>query len=103
MVNSDPKNTLVFDCGDTLMQTFTEYQGVMADWPTVAEIPGISETLAQLEGEYRFAVGTNAQDSDTAQIRKALERVGIGSYFSEVFTFNELKARKPDKLFFRKI
>lgn len=95
--------TLVFDWGDTVMQTYAEYSGIMADWPIVAEVPGISRVLKQLEKEYRFVIGTNAQDSDAAQIRRALDRASIGEYFSEIFTYNEIKVRKPDLQFFRGI
>jgi FMN phosphatase YigB (HAD superfamily) len=103
MTNKNSKQTLVFDWGDTVMQTFAEYSGVMADWPVVAEVPGISQALRELRGDYRFVIGTNAQGSNAAQIRQALDRVGIGHYFSEIFTFNELHARKPARQFFRGI
>jgi putative hydrolase of the HAD superfamily len=94
---------LVFDWGDTVMETFPAYSGAMSDWPKVAAVKGISEALKELSKDYRCVIGTNAQDSNAAQIRAALDRVQVGQYFSEIFTYGELGARKPDSAFYRGI
>jgi putative hydrolase of the HAD superfamily len=90
---------LVFDWGNTLMVEYPDYSGAMVDWPRVAAVEGIGMSLANLKGRYRLAIGTNAQNSTPAQIRAALDRVNLGSYFSDIFTYAELKARKPKKHF----
>lgn len=94
---------LVFDWGDTVMETYPECTGAMADWPHVAAVKGVAEALEKLSKNYRITIGTNAQNSDAAQIRAALDRVGIGKYFCEIFTYAELQARKPEVAFYRNI
>lgn len=94
---------LVFDWGDTVMETYPEYSGAMVDWPKAAAVAGIPEALNELKDTYRLVIGTNARDSNAGQIRSALDRVGIGQYFSDIFTFSEIKARKPDAAFFKNI
>lgn len=94
---------LVFDWGDTVMETFPAFSGAMSEWPKVAAVQGISEALQKLSGDYRCVIGTNAQDSNALQIRAALDRVQVGQYFTDVFTYGELGARKPDPGFYRGI
>jgi putative nucleotidyltransferase with HDIG domain len=96
-----PGFALVFDWGNTLMRVFPEYNGPMADWPEVAEVAGVVETLEALLGNYPMVVATNAGDSKTEQVWKALRRVGLGEYFKAVFTSGELGAKKPELRFFR--
>ncbi len=96
----NPITTLVFDWGDTLMQTFPEYGGVMAEWPRVAAMPGISTALAALAGQYQMVVATNASDSNAAQVRAALQRVELSQYIDAIYTYAELGARKPAVEFF---
>ncbi len=88
---------LVFDWGDTVMETFPAYAGAMVDWQKVSAVKGIADALQDLSTDYVCVIGTNAQDSDAAQIRAALDRVHVGKYFTEIFTFGELGARKPRK------
>ncbi len=94
---------LVFDWGNTVMKEYPEYLGAMVNWPKVAAVEGIESALASLHGRYRLVIGTNAQNSSTSQVRAALERVHLGSYFTDVLTYAELNARKPDEAFYRAI
>ncbi|NLE77195.1 MAG: HAD family hydrolase, partial [Chloroflexi bacterium] len=72
-------------------------------WPRVAAMPGALEALAALQGRYRLVVATNAAASGRALVRQALERVGLLRYVAQVFTPQELAARKPDVRFFQAI
>ncbi len=103
MISKPKPYALVFDWGNTVMKEFDEYQGAMIDWPTVEAIPGIGPALEQLQTKYRLFLGTNAQNSNTEQIRLALQRVNIESYFESIFTFKETQARKPEIGFYRAI
>jgi len=85
------------------METFPAYAGAMVDWPKVSAVKGIADALQDLSADYVCVIGTNAQDSDAAQIRAALDRVHVGKFFSEIFTYGELGARKPDEAFYRGI
>lgn len=95
--------TIVFDWGDTLMQVFPQYEGPMVDWPQVAAVDGAAPALELLRGRYRLVVASNASDSSASLIRSALGRVGLDSYFDAIYTFHELKSRKPDLAFFQRL
>jgi putative hydrolase of the HAD superfamily len=94
---------LVFDWGNTLMRVFPQFNGPMSDWPEVAEVDGVVEALEALLGRHTMVVATNAGDSKTEQVWKALKRVGLGEYFKAVFTSGELGSKKPDLRFFRQL
>ena len=93
--------TLVFDWGDTLMLNDLTQSGPMARWPKVSAVAGAAEALAQLKGRYHLAVAANAADSRSRDVRAALARVGLDSFFEAVFTSGELGSRKPDPAFFQ--
>lgn len=95
--------TLVFDWGNTLMTVFPEETGTMLHWNRVAAEPGIHEVLASLQPHHRLVLATNAADSDAAQVRQALARVGLADYFSAIFTYHDIQARKPEPGFFHRI
>ena len=82
--------TLVFDWGDTLMRILPGNMGAMVDWPEVCVVDGVTQALEQLGGQYHLVVGTNAPDSNAAQVKAALQRGGLGQFFLEVFTAHEL-------------
>lgn len=94
---------LVFDWGDTVMRVFPEFEGPMANWPTVAEVDGIVEALEGLKDRYHMVVASNAGDSHAPAVWRALRRVGLGEYFQAVFTANELGSSKPQLAFFRQL
>lgn len=99
MINQQ-KKIIVFDWGDTLMVDFKDQNGRMSDWVKVAAVEGAREMLSKIHNNYQIVMATNAVDSTSADVMKALQRVGLDSYIDRVFTFNELKARKPHPLFF---
>ena len=103
MSYSDKITTLAFDWGGTLMTEDRLYSGAMVNWPAVQAVAGVLETLQTLKGHYQMVVVTNAAESDSSQVRAALGRVELDSFFSHIFTYNEVKARKPDPPFFRAV
>lgn len=94
---------IVFDWGDTLMRDFKEYDGPMAEWPNVELMPGVKETLELVSLKYSCYVATNAGASDKDLVIKALKRVGISSYITDVFTSRDLGSEKPSEEFFKAI
>lgn len=94
---------LIFDWGNTLMRDFVHNEGPMALWPEVEVISGVTEVLEKLKNEYSLCVATNAGISDTALMRKALERGGIDSYFLFFYSSKDLGYTKPDIRFFEEI
>jgi FMN phosphatase YigB (HAD superfamily) len=91
---------LIFDWGDTVMRDFPECPGPMAEWEHVEWIPFIEDALISLFPKFICCVASNAGYSDTALMRKALERVGADKYFHYFYTSTDLGFEKPDKRFF---
>lgn len=73
----------------------------MALWPEVSTIAGARECLDALHGQLPLAIATNATISRRPMIERALSRVGLLSYFSEIFCFTELGFRKNQIEFWR--
>ena len=92
--------SICFDWGNTLMVDFPQYDGPMKDWEQVEAVPEVAETLEKLSKKYKLYVATNAQASSAEDVYKALERVDIAKYISNVFTRAELHAKKPALKFF---
>ncbi len=95
--------TLVFDWGDTLMEVFPHERGPMKKWSNVAAMPHARQALSALHPHYQMVLASNAQESSAEDIRSALNRVDLGQFISKIFTFQELKARKPQPAFFRAV
>ncbi|UCE07278.1 MAG: HAD family hydrolase [bacterium] len=94
---------LLFDWGNTVMKVLPEQNGPMASWSRVVTVEGIKETLPLLKDKYQIVLVSNAQDSDRALVRQALERVDLARYFDEIFTPQELKECKPAPNFYLNI
>ncbi len=63
-------------------------------------IDGARDLLSYLSGKYTLAIASNA--SKRQQIKR-LESTDLARYFDYIFTSEELKASKPDAIFFRRI
>lgn len=94
---------VLFDWGDTLMRVFFEYPGPMKDWPRVEILPGALEMLALLAPDWGLALATNAADSDEADIRAALDRVGLDRLLERIYCSRRIGCSKPSADFFRSI
>lgn len=93
----------LFDWGDTLMRDDPQATGPMATWPRVEALPGAAATLRALAAGAGCHIATNARDSSAADIRRALDRVGLGRYITHIFCFREIGAEKPSEKFFATI
>jgi len=94
---------IIFDWGDTLMRDFKQYSGPMAYWEKVELIEGVESLLKSLYKKFTLCVATNAGDSDTSLMIKALERGNIKHYFKYFFSSKDLGHSKPNPLFFKTI
>ncbi len=95
--------TLVFDWGNTIMLDEGRFNGKMIDWPEVQAISGAFQTLKNLSTEFKLVLTTNADNSSIQDISMALNMVQLDSFFDQIFTYNELSAKKPDPLFFKNL
>lgn len=92
---------VLFDWGDTLMIDFPEQSGPMVLWPRVEAVPGAVETLQRLRSAgLRIALATNAADSDEADIRAALARVGLDDLIDRIYCSRGVGHPKPSAAFF---
>ena len=97
------KGCILFDWGDTLMRDFKEFGGPMKDWPRVESIPGAGKLLATLHPDWILAIATNAEVSDEADIRAALQRADLNQFLDKVYCFKKIGYKKPSFEFFQYI
>ncbi len=90
----------LFDWGDTLMKDDPSAKGPMFLWDKVALCPWALPMLETLSRDHDLYLATNAEDSDEGDIRRALDRVGIGIYIKGIFCYRRLCVKKPSVEFF---
>lgn len=80
------------------MEVYPEFSGPMVTWPKVGVVPGAIQALQELASlRLPLYVATNASGSSTAQVRAALTRAGINSFFTGVYTYHDLGFRKGEQ------
>jgi FMN phosphatase YigB (HAD superfamily) len=89
--------TVLFDWGDTVMRDYPEITIPMVEWETVEVIEGITDVLVYLHSSGRCIVlATSATISDEGQIRGALARGGLDTYFSHIYCFKNTHLPKGE-------
>lgn len=92
--------TVFFDWGDTLMRDHPEITIPMVEWETVEVIEGVADVLAYLHSSGRqLVLATSAAISDEAQIRGALARGGLETYFSRIYCFKNTNLPKGEEFY----
>jgi putative hydrolase of the HAD superfamily len=66
-------------------------------------VDGAAALLGALAPRYRIGVATNATVSDGSSIQRALARVGLDAFVSDIFCFRELGVRKSDPRFWEEV
>jgi FMN phosphatase YigB (HAD superfamily) len=94
---------ILFDWGGTLMSEEGPVHVPMELWPEVRAIEGAKETLAALAPHHRLAIATNATVSKRDMIERALARVSLLDYISDIFCFTEIGARKDSRAFWSRV
>ena len=93
-------STVLFDWGDTVMRDHPEITIPMVEWETIEVIEGITDILAYLHASGRqIILATSAAISDESQIRGALARAGLDSYFARVFCFKNTHLQKGEEFY----
>jgi FMN phosphatase YigB (HAD superfamily) len=91
---------ILFDWGDTVMRDNPEKTAPMVEWDSVEVIDGITDVLAYLDSSGRqIALATSADISTESQIRAALARCGIETYFSRIYSFTNTNLRKGEAFY----
>src|SRR5512138_3176524 len=92
--------TILFDWGDTVMRDYPERTNPMVEWESVEVIDGIAEVLAYLHSTGRqIVLATSAAISDEEQIRGALQRGGLDTYFSRIYCFKNTNLPKGEAFY----
>ncbi|MGZ9234791.1 MAG: HAD family hydrolase, partial [Anaerolineales bacterium] len=95
-----PYLTVLFDWGDTVMRDHPEITIPMVEWETVEVIEGVADVLEYLHSSgRRIVLATSAEISDEDQIRGALARGGLDTYFSNVYCFKNTKLPKGEAFY----
>lgn len=90
---------LFLDWGGTLMAEDGPGELPMVQWPHPRLLPGALEAVAALAAQRPLSLCTNASVSTRSQIEQALARVGLQPFFTHIFCFSELGARKDSAAF----
>ena len=95
--------TVLFDWGDTVMYDDPASTVPMVEWTTIKAVEGIADVLADLHySGRRIILATSALVSDQDQIRGALARAELDSYFSQIYCFKNTHLPKG-QAFYRHI
>jgi putative hydrolase of the HAD superfamily len=99
-MTQQPYPIILFDWGDTVMYDDPALTVPMAEWTEVHPVEGIADVLAELHASGRqIILATGALVSDEAQIRTALARAGLNSYFSCVYCFKNTLLPKGEAFY----
>jgi FMN phosphatase YigB (HAD superfamily) len=91
---------ILFDWGDTVMVDDPDQTAPMVLWPEVRAVPGIEPVLAYLKASGRqISLATSADISDETQIRGALARVGLETYFHRIYCFENTNLPKGEHFY----
>lgn len=93
------KRFVIFDWGNTLMTDFN-LPGAMCDWETVEAVAGAVEVCKELSQRYTLVIATNGSVSGAGEVKKALARVGLDTYFTKIYAQKDIGFGKPDKRLF---
>jgi putative hydrolase of the HAD superfamily len=90
----------MFDWGDTVMQDDPASSTPMVEWPQVQAVEGVEQVLAYLRSSGRRCIlATSADISDEGQIRAALRRAALDSYFSHIYCFKNTGLAKGEAFY----
>lgn len=92
--------TILFDWGDTVMRDCPEITIPMVEWQTIEVIDGVADVLEYLHSAgRRIVLATSASISDEGQIRRALARGGLDTYFSRLYCFKNTNLPKGEEFY----
>lgn len=91
---------ILFDWGDSIMRDSPNQTTPMYQWPTVELIDGAAEVLRALHSHRTICLATGAALSDESDIRRALDRVNVSSFFDKIYCFKNTGHKKPSAEFY---
>lgn len=94
---------VLFDWGNTLMVDYHDQKGPMYTWGKIETTENAKECLEIVSINLPCFLATNANDSSKDEIYKALNKVGLDKYITDVFCSKEIGFQKPSKEYFKTI
>jgi len=92
--------TVLFDWGDTVMRDDPASLVPMVEWETIEVVEGLVDVLEYLRSSGRqIVLATSAAISDEGQIRGALRRGGLDTYFSCIYCFQNTHLPKGETFY----
>jgi putative hydrolase of the HAD superfamily len=92
--------TVLFDWGDTVMRDYPEITIPMVEWERIEVIDGVADVLEYLHfSGRRIVLATSASISDEGQIRGALARAGLNTYFSQIYCYKNTNLPKGEAFY----
>ncbi len=82
------------------MRDFPDETGPMHSWSKLAAMPNAEAMLRELSKTAVCCLATNAKDSDKSEIVKAIKRLYLDQYFSNIFCYREIGYAKPAREYF---
>lgn len=93
---------MVFDLGNTLIEQRVDDQQSL-DQMELRLLPGVSEALQVLRSRYRLSVLSNTSQSSGKAVRRALDKLSVGSVFDIIITSVDAGYAKPDQRIFDRV
>jgi putative hydrolase of the HAD superfamily len=91
---------VLFDWGGTVMYDDPALTTPMVEWPKIEVIDGIADLLKDLQASGRKSVlATAAVVSDETEIRGALARAELDSYFPKIYCFKNTNLPKGEEFY----
>lgn len=94
---------ILFDWGNTLMVDLHKKKGPMCDWDRVEATENAKECLEMVSKNFSCFLATNTNYSGKKEIHKALKRVELDRYITDVFCSKEIGFEKPSEKYFKTI
>jgi putative hydrolase of the HAD superfamily len=94
---------ILFDWGNTVMIDFPDQSGPMFKWNKIEAVKNAEVCLNKLSQEFPCYIATNAKDSTKEDIYKALDKVNIGKYITDIFCYREIGYEKPTSEFYNSV
>jgi HAD superfamily hydrolase (TIGR01662 family) len=91
---------VLFDLGDTIIVEARDPGAPILEWMRLRRVPYAATLIRRLAKRYRLAVVSNTKISGMVEVREALRRVGLLSYFDAVVTSVDVGCEKPGREIF---
>jgi FMN phosphatase YigB (HAD superfamily) len=91
---------VLFDWGDTVMYDDPASNIPMVEWNSIRVVEGVADVLVDLHSSgRRIILATSASVSNESQIRRALARADLDSYFSRIYCFENTRLPKGEAFY----